>query len=137
VNRGRRQRGSSLLMVLMTLALGTLLLRGLGLHYRLRQPILALEIQRIQMSSRAHSALAWGMRQTWAPTPAWQCREAPDQGRACLRTTAGDEGVLMGQDGTGTMRYWQWVTTTAGLIRAQPRGWSDFCPLADGECEQP
>ncbi|NUU67191.1 DUF2509 family protein [Enterobacteriaceae bacterium BIT-l23] len=137
MNRGRRQRGSALLMVLMTLALGTLLLRGLGLHHRLRQPILALEIQRIQMSSRAHSALAWGMRQTWVPTPTWQCREAPDQGRACLRATANDEGVLMGLDSTETMRYWQWVTITEERIRAQPRGWSDFCPLADGGCELP
>ncbi|MTD37140.1 DUF2509 family protein [Erwinia sp. CPCC 100877] len=137
MNRVRYQRGSALLMVLMMLALGTLLLRGLGLHYGLHQPVLALEIQRIQASSEAHSALAWGLRQTWAPTPSWQCREAPEWGSACLRVVKGDEAVLMGRDRTGMMRYWQWVTIAAGQVQAQPRGWCDFCPLAEGECEVP
>ncbi len=137
MNGVRRQRGSALLMVLMTLALGTLLLRGLGLHYGLRRPGLALEIQRIQASSGAHSALAWGLRQIWTPVPAWQCREAPEQGSACLRAIKDDEAVLMGRDRTGMMRYWQWVSVAAGQIRAQPRGWCDFCPLAEEECETP
>lgn len=133
----RSQRGSALLMVLMMLALGTLLLRGLGLHQRLRQPVLALEIQRIQASSRVHSALSWGLGQRWAPTPQWQCRNAPDQGRVCLRAMNNDEGLLMAMDGAVTLRYWQWVTLSGGLLRARARGWSDFCPLAGGECEAP
>ncbi|NDJ56545.1 YgdB family protein [Enterobacteriaceae bacterium 4M9] len=131
----KHQRGGATLAAVMVLILsGILLLYGLGQLFELRMPAVAGEIRRIRATTEAHSALAWGTTQRWQPQAHWQCRPARGGGQACLRQL--ERGLLLlGQDETGLLRFWQRATLSEGKVVLSPRSWSDYCPLTTGaEC---
>jgi type II secretory pathway component PulK len=79
-----RQRGlSSLLMVLLLLALGTLLLQGLNQQQRSLLAQTASETQALRDAADAHSALQWGKGLVWplqerlAASRTWRSAGAP------------------------------------------------------------
>ncbi|MBK4714916.1 MULTISPECIES: DUF2509 family protein [Tenebrionibacter/Tenebrionicola group] len=127
----RGQNGSAMMAaVLLLMLFGVLLLRGLEQVYELRMQGVGIEIRRIRAATQAHSALSWALTQRWQAQPAWQCLAAQGGGVACVRAL--DSGLLLlGQDDEGLLRFWRRASLSAGRIMFNPRGWSDFCPLAD------
>ncbi|CAM3160086.1 hypothetical protein SB6411_03606 [Klebsiella spallanzanii] len=126
-----RQRGlSSLLMVLLLLALGSLLLQGLNQQQRSLFAQTASETQALRDTAGAHSALQWGKGLSWPPEDAVSCQQDESLGwRACLRLFSDDSVLLIG--GSGTMQLWQSGTVEQNSLRFSPHGWSDFCPLKE------
>ena len=115
-----RQRGlSSLLMVLLLLALGTLLLQGLHQQQR--------------------SALQWGKTLTWPLQEAVSCQQkAALDWRACLRIFSDASVLLIGSSGGGRMLLWQSGAVEQNRVHFSPHGWSDFCPLKETSlCQMP
>ena len=82
-----RQRGlSSLLMVLLLLALGTLLLQGLHQQQRSLLAQTASETRALGDAADAHSALQWGKGLVWPLQETVSCQQNAALGwRACLR----------------------------------------------------
>ncbi|WP_132730514.1 DUF2509 family protein [Raoultella sp. BIGb0138] len=133
-----RQRGfSSLLMVLLLLALGSILLQGLNQQQRSLLAQTASETQAIRLTAEVHSALQWGKEQEWPIHAEIACRPAgTDGGRVCLRILT-DASVLL-IAGSGGLLLWQSGRVTEGVVRFSPHGWSDFCPLAEARlCQMP
>ena len=133
-----RQRGlSSLLMVLLLLALGSLLLQGLNQQQRSLLAQTASETQALRDTAGAHSALQWGKGLSW---PLWEvvsCQQEVALGwRACLRIFSDASVLLIG--GSGDMLLWQTGAVEQNRVRFSPHGWSDFCPLKEASlCQMP
>lgn len=125
----KAQKGNAVLASVLLLGmLGALLLQGLEHIFEMRIPGIATEIRRIRATAQAHSALAWGMRQSWQQQPVWQCLSAEGGGQACLRLT--DKNVLLlGQDAQHLIRVWRRASLLNGMLIFSPKGWSDVCPL--------
>lgn len=133
-----RQRGlSSLLMVLLLLALGSLLLQGLNQQQRSLLAQTASETQALRDSAGAHSALQWGKGLSWPLQDAANCQQNGEFGwRACMRIFSDASVLLIG--GSGTMLLWQSGVVEQNRLRFSPHGWSDFCPLKEANlCQMP
>ena len=117
-----RQRGlSSLLMVLLLLALGSLLLQGLNQQQSSLLAQTASETQALRDAAGAHSALQWGKGLAWSLQETVSCQQNAALGwRACLRIFS-DAGMLL----------WQSGAIEQSRVRFSPHGWSDFCPLKE------
>lgn len=132
------QRGfSSLLMVLLLLALGSLLLQGLNQRQRSLVTQTAGEIEAIRETVSAHSALQWGKQQSWSPRQAIACQHAVKEGwRVCLRIFSKTSVLLIASG--GSILVWQSGQLVKGQVRFSPHGWSDFCPLTEEHlCQMP
>ncbi|UAN40105.1 MULTISPECIES: DUF2509 family protein [unclassified Enterobacter] len=131
-----RQRGmSSLALVLLLLVLGTLILTGLNQQLTTFSALVGGESRSLQQQATVQSALEWGRVQSWSSEPQVQCKNT-SAWRVCLRQLsearllliAGDSGLLL----------WRAGEIVDGKIRFSPHGWSDFCPLKEGElCQLP
>lgn len=141
---GKREKGgTSLLMVLMLLAVGSLILSGLSQQLSAQRFEVAAEIQFIKNHTAARSALAWGEKQSWQPQRTWQCRlEARNNWQACLYQTDKGEallaafGTIPGNEVPFTL--WRWGVLQGGELVASAQGWLDFCPLLDDDlCKLP
>lgn len=131
-----RQRGmSSLALVLLLLVLGTLILTGLNQQLTTFSALVGVESRSLQQQATVQSALEWGRVQSWSSEPQVQCKNT-SAWRVCLRQLsearllliAGDSGLLL----------WRAGEIVDGKIRFSPHGWSDFCPLKEGElCQLP
>ncbi len=133
-----RQRGfSSLLMVLLLLALGSLLLQGLNQQQRSLLAQTASETRALRDAAGAHSALQWGKALSWPLQEALSCQQNAALGwRACLRIFSDDSVLLSG--GSGDMLLWQSGAIEQNRLRFSPHGWSDFCPLKEANlCQLP
>lgn len=133
-----RQRGlSSLLMVLLLLALGSLLLQGLNQQQRSLLAQTASETQALRDGAGAHSALQWGKGLSWPLREAVSCQQEVALGwRACLRIFSDASVLLIG--GSGDMLLWQTGAVEQNRVRFSPHGWSDFCPLKEASlCQMP
>lgn len=133
-----RQRGlSSLLMVLLLLALGSLLLQGLNQQQRSLLAQTASETQALRDTAGAHSALQWGKGLSWPLQDAVNCQQNGEFGwRACMRIFSDASVLLIG--GSGTMLLWQSGAVEQNRLRFSPHGWSDFCPLKEASlCQMP
>ncbi|MBZ7831403.1 DUF2509 family protein [Raoultella planticola] len=126
-----RQRGaSSLLMVLLLLALGSMLLQGLNQQQRSLLAQTAGETQAIRETAGAHSALQWGKTLAWTVHDANACRDSAAGGwRACLRIFDDASALLIASG--GRILLWQSGRVEEGVVRFSPHGWSDFCPLTE------
>ncbi|MEN0614800.1 DUF2509 family protein [Klebsiella indica] len=133
-----RQRGfSSLLMVLLLFALGSLLLQGLNQQQRSLLAQAANEMQALRDTASVQSALQWGKGLSWPRQEAVSCQQDVTLGwRACLRIFSDASVLLIG--GSGTMLLWQTGTVEQNRVRFSPHGWSDFCPLKEASlCQMP
>lgn len=133
-----RQRGlSSLLMVLLLLALGSLLLQGLNQQQRSLMAQTSSETQALRDAADAHSALQWGKGLSWPQQEAVSCQQDAAHGwRACLRIFSDASVLLIG--GGGRMLLWQSGEVEQNRVRFSPHGWSDFCPLKEASlCQMP
>jgi len=133
-----RQKGlSSLAMVLLLLVLGSLLLSGLNQQlsnhiWRVNQESLA-----IRRMADIHSAMAWGRHQAWPSLTEQQClQHEVHKWRACLRIFADKTAILM--VGIEQAQLWHLGDASGDKVRFSPHGWSDFCPLKEGDlCQLP
>lgn len=135
-----RQRGlSSLLMVLLLLALGTLLLQGLHQQQRSLLAQTASETRALRDAADAHSALQWGKTLTWPLQEAVSCQQkAALDWRACLRIFSDASVLLIGSSGGGRMLLWQSGAVEQNRVHFSPHGWSGFCPLKETSlCQMP
>jgi hypothetical protein len=135
-----RQRGlSSLLMVLLLLALGSLLLQGLNQQQRSLFAQTVSETQALRDTAGAHSALQWGKGLSWPQQEAVSCQQNIALGwRACLRIFSDASVLLIGGSGDGRMLLWQSGVVKQNRVRFSPHGWSDFCPLKEANlCQMP
>ena len=116
-----RQRGlSSLLMVLLLLALGTLLLQGLHQQQRSLLAQTASETRALGDAADAHSALQWGKGLVWPLQETVSCQQNAAFGWR--------GGILL----------WQSGAIEQNRVRFSPHGWSDFCPLKEASlCQMP
>ncbi|WPU23840.1 YgdB family protein [Cedecea neteri] len=136
---GKQEKGSSsLLMVLMLLAVGSLMLSGLSRQLGAQRFEVAAEIQFIKNQTGARSALAWGEKQSWRLQKAWQCQTEPrNHWQACLRLTDKGEALLAASGvisgGTLPITLWRWGVLQKGRLVASEQGWLDFCPLLNEE----
>ncbi|MDF7681640.1 DUF2509 family protein [Enterobacteriaceae bacterium ESL0689] len=119
---------SSLLMVLLLLALGSILLQGSDQRQRSLMAQTANEVQAIRDTARVHSALQWGKRQPWQLQPALACQYVPEKAwRVCLRIFNDVSVLLIAR--SGSVLLWQSGQIIKGKVLFSPHGWSDFCPL--------
>ncbi|WEF29007.1 DUF2509 family protein [Klebsiella aerogenes] len=133
-----RQRGvSSLLMVLLLLALGSLLLQGMNQQQRSLLAQVSAETQAIRETAAAHSALQWGKGLHWPLQDAAVCQQDSSQRwRACLRRFNDASALLIAS--SGTVQVWQSGRIEQGVLLFSPHGWSDFCPLKEKMlCQMP
>lgn len=133
-----RQCGlSSLLMVLLLLALGSLLLQGLNQQQRSLQAQTAGETRALRDTAGAHSALQWGKTQAWSAQDAQACRRSGVDGwRVCLRIFSDASALLIAA--SGRVLLWHSGQVEQGSVRFSPHGWSDFCPLKEPNlCQMP
>jgi hypothetical protein len=132
----KRQKGmSSLALVLLLLVIGGLILTGLNQQLDSFTRIVSRERQSVQQRATVQSALEWGKRQLWSVVTNIQCKKV-SQGRVCLRLLAEDRVLLIA--GNGDMLLWRWGEIQEGRIVFSPHGWSDFCPLKQGDlCQLP
>lgn len=134
---GKREKGSStLFMVLMLFALGSLMLQGLSRQLGAQRFEVAAEIQSIKNHVAARSALAWGEKQSWRPQKEWQCQHDPRfVWHACLHQTDKGEALLAAFGDASGERFpltlWRWGVLRDGKLAAAAQGWLDFCPLVD------
>ena len=128
-----RQRGlSSLLMVLLLLALGSLLLQGLNQQQSSLLAQTASETQALRDAAGAHSALQWGKGLAWSLQETVRCQQNAALGwRACLRIFSDASVLLIGGSDGGGMLLWQSGAIEQSRVRFSPHGWSDFCPLKE------
>ncbi|MEX0498507.1 DUF2509 family protein [Raoultella terrigena] len=126
-----RQRGlSSLLMVLLLLALGSLLLQGLNQQQRSLLAQTAGETRALRETAGAHSALQWGKTLTWSAQEAQTCRRSGAEGwYVCLRVFSDASALLIAA--SGRVLLWHSGRVEQGSVRFSPHGWSDFCPLKE------
>lgn len=143
MNYRQEQGSSSLLMVLMLFALGSLMLDGISRQLRAQRFEIAGEVQFIKNDTAARSALAWGERQNWPQQSTWQClSEQSHAWRACLYQTEKGEALLAAA-GAGSsqalpLTLWRWGMLQEGKLVASAHGWLDFCPLMDKDlCDLP
>lgn len=141
---GKQEKGStSLVMVLMLLAVGSLMLSGLSRQLSAQRLEVAAEIQFIKNQTAARSALAWGEKQSWQAQKAWQCQTEPrNHWHACLHLTDKGEALLAasGAISAGALPFilWRWGVLQGSKLVASSQGWLDFCPLLDDElCQLP
>ncbi|WP_312741749.1 DUF2509 family protein [Cedecea neteri] len=141
---GKQEKGStSLLMVLMLLAVGSLMLSGLSRQLSAQRFEVAAEIQFIKNQTAARSALAWGEKQRWQPQRTWQCQfESLNQWHTCLYLTDKGEALLAASGSVaGPMlpfTLWRWGVLQGNKLVASAQGWLDFCPLLDDDlCKLP
>ncbi|OON39573.1 hypothetical protein BTJ39_13030 [Izhakiella australiensis] len=132
-----RQRGSSASGMVMILMLAAILV----MHGNLRQLSAGWfsvvgEQHFIRQQVAASSALAWGIRRHWRAAAGWHCQFYPHLSwRACLLMNGeGNEGVIRGDSGAGSLSVWRWIELRRGLLRPKPRGWIDYCPLTQ-DCQ--
>ncbi|MDY1037296.1 DUF2509 family protein [Lelliottia sp. CFBP8978] len=132
----KRQKGmSSLALVLLLLVIGGLILTGLNQQLDSFTRIVSRERQSVQQRATVQSALEWGKRQLWSVVTNIQCKKV-SQGRVCLRLLAEDRVLLIA--GNGDMLLWRRGEIQEGRIVFSPHGWSDFCPLKQGDlCQLP
>lgn len=136
MNREHEKGGTSLLMVLMLLAVGSLMLRGLSQQLSVQGFEVAAEIQFIKNQAAARSALAWGERQRWQSQEEWQClNEQQHAWHACLHQTEKGEALLAASGSVAgdalPITLWRWGVMQGGKLVASAHGWLDFCPLLD------
>ncbi|CBG89606.1 DUF2509 family protein [Citrobacter rodentium] len=133
-----RERGvSSLALVLLLLALGSLLLQGVNQQHASFATRVAMESTALQRQALVQSAMEWGRVQPWKADPARPCRYyAAEKVPVCLRMFADNQLLLITQfQGTSLWRLGEWV---AGAAVFSPHGWSDFCPLREAAlCQLP
>ncbi|SFN09232.1 Protein of unknown function [Izhakiella capsodis] len=132
-----RQMGSSALGMVMILALAAVLVMQSNLQQLSSGWFNVAGEQRfIRQQVAASSALAWGLRRPWLVAAGWHCQFYPRfSWRACLRMEdEGEEGVMRGDSGTGSLSVWRWVELRQGELRAHSRGWIDYCPL-EQDCQ--
>jgi type II secretory pathway component PulK len=133
-----RQRGvSSLLMVLLLLALGSLLLQGMNQQQRSLLAQVSAETQAIRETAAAHSALQWGKGLHWPLQDAAACQQDSSQRwRVCLRRFSDASALLIAS--SGAVQVWQSGWFEQDVLRFSPHGWSDFCPLKEKVlCQMP
>lgn len=133
-----RQRGmSSLLLVLLVLALGSLILQGMSAQQQSQLSQMTLEKTALQESAEADTLLEWGRFYRWPQGPQVQCQQpAGSTGRVCLRLFADDTVLLMAT--RGQQNRWQTGTLSEGKYLFDPNGWSDFCPRKEAtQCQTP
>lgn len=124
------QRGvSSLAMVLMLLALGSLMLQGLNQAQRQQLAMVNDESLALQRTAQTQSTLQWGKQQAWALSPDVQCKTWRDSHRACLRLFTDGSLLLIARH--GEFMLWQSGRWSSGGVRFSAHGWSDFCPLKE------
>ncbi|PIJ49035.1 hypothetical protein BL250_17055 [Erwinia sp. OLTSP20] len=128
-----QQQGSSALSMVMLLLLATVMVMQSNLQQLSAGWFsVATEHRFIHQQADASSALAWGIRRQWQTGPDWHCQTFRRyRWRACLLMIGKDEGIMRGDGGPGTLSLWRWVDVRQGQLRPQPRGWIDYCPLAD------
>lgn len=126
-----RERGiSSLALVLLLLALGSLLLQGLSRQDASHASRVAIESQALQRQAVVQSALEWGRMQRWLLQPAAQCRrEATQLGDVCLRLLADNNALLIAHYAGSSL--WRHGRVIDDRIVFSAQGWSDFCPLRE------
>jgi len=136
-----RQSGfSTIAMVMMLLALGSVLLHGLEQYLRTQSSLLMNERGAIIAFNNALSAQAWGTTLRWQPAKEWQCKTYQSAGlRACVRSLP-DAEVLLAAQGLAdnqTLTLWRWGTMEASLTFSS-HGWIDSCPLSEAAlCKLP
>lgn len=133
-----RQRGvSSLLMVLLLLALGSLTLQGLSRQHQAQLSLVGLEVKALRDGANADSLLEWGRMQSWDGLAPEQCRQAAAlPGRLCLRLFSDDAALLIA--GSGEQLRWWSGNVENGRAHFDAHGWSDFCPLREeAQCQLP
>lgn len=135
------QRGlSALTMVLLLLAFGVFMLRGL--HQQLNNNLhnVASEALAIRQFSAALSAQAWGMHRRWTPAADWQCQQDNQRRwRACLRQDTLNQrtnGIVLAaqalpEDTQQPITVWRYGQQAGDKLQFLPHSWSDFCPLAE------
>ena len=136
----KQEKGStSLLMVLMLFAVGSLMLSGLSRQLGAQRFEVAAEIQFIKNQTAARSALAWGENQNWHPQRTWQCQvESSNQWHACLHLTDKGEALLAASGPALAFTLWRWGVLQGNKLAASAQGWLDFCPLLDDDlCKLP
>ncbi|ELQ6215870.1 DUF2509 family protein [Cronobacter dublinensis] len=132
---------STISMVLAFLLLGSLLLGGLQQQLDSRFGRAANESAAIKAFNASLSAQALAQYRRWQFTPQWQCQLLPEvNGRACVRQT--ETHVLVAsqgmQENVMPITLWRWAQADGETLRFIPRGWSDFCPLAEiKQCQLP
>ncbi|ATF91197.1 Protein of uncharacterised function (DUF2509) [Cedecea neteri] len=141
---GNLEKGStSLLMVLMLLAVGSLMLSGLSRQLSAQSLEVAAEIQFIKNQTVARSALAWGEKQSWQALKAWQCQIEPrNHWQACLHLTDKGEALLAASGSISEsalpFTLWRWGLLQGNRLVVSEQGWLDFCPLLDDDlCKLP
>lgn len=132
----KRQRGmSSLALVLLLLAIGSLILTGLNLQLDAFTRVVSRERQLILLQANVQSALEWGKSQLWSVGPGIQCKTG-SQGRVCLRVIEDNRVLLIA--GSVELLLWRGGIIQDGRVLFSPHGWSDFCPLKEGAlCQLP
>lgn len=123
-----RQRGmSSLLLVLLILALGSLTLQGVSSLHQSQLSQVTLEVAALKESASAESLLEWGRLSSWRTDTPAQCQQnAAFAGRVCLRLFS--DGSLLLLANSGEQTRWQTGALSDGVIQFHRNGWSDFCP---------
>lgn len=137
-----RQTGaSSLLAVLVLLALGGLVMGSQARQQMQRSDHLRHTTQALQQWNHALSAQAWGTRQHWQPEKQWQCQRQNTEGwRACVKLDNRGRVLLAatGENAPTPLALWRWGERIDGNVRWFPDGWIDFCPLPEeAECRIP
>jgi len=130
-----RQRGmSSLLMVLLILALGSLTLQGMSRQQQARLSEAGLELMALKESASAESLLEWGRVYSWSSGPAVQC--LPNKESLCLRAFSDGSALLMAS--SGQQSRWQTGEWLEDGLHFHDNGWRDFCPRKEvTECQLP
>jgi len=132
----RQQGMSSLALVLLLLALGSLMLAGLNQQLAALMRIVSTERQAIEHQAIAQSALEWGRTLPWQTQAEVACRQHPQQPwRVCLRILE-TRALLIASSGSLTL--WRLGEVTVSGVHFSPQGWSDFCPLKESAlCQLP
>ena len=133
-----RQSGmSSLLLVMLILALGSLTLQGMSAQQQSRLTQTSIEVTALKESASSETLLAWGRVSDWPTEPAVECRQlAGTPGSVCLRHFSDETVVLIAS--SGLQRRWQTGTFLAGVAHFDANGWSDFCPRKEAvQCDIP
>lgn len=133
----RQQGVSSLLMVLLLLALGSMMLQGLSRQHQMQLTLARLEVKALRDGVSADSLLEWGRMQAWDGQAPEQCRQVTGlPGELCLRLFSDNAALLIAR--SGEQQLWWSGSVQRGGVHFDAHGWSDFCPRREeAQCRLP
>ncbi|AST81265.1 TPA: DUF2509 family protein [Citrobacter farmeri] len=125
------ERGvSSLAMVLLLLALGSLLLQGVNQQQSSYASRVAIESQALQRQAVVQSAMEWGRMQQWPVSSDKPCRYYGEGNvPVCLRRLADSRALLIAN--YQGISLWREGEQKEENVIFSLHGWSDFCPLRE------